>query len=149
MKSLFDKTAAEQLKQRMEQLTAETPRMWGKMSVAQMLAHCSVAMEVSLGDKMMQQDFIGKLIGKRVKKRMLSSKQIGKSLPTDKAYVVLDDRDLETERRRLARYIDRFQAGGPEGCTKGPHSFFGKMTAEEWAALNYIHLDHHLRQFGV
>jgi hypothetical protein len=45
--------------------------------------------------------------------------------------------------------IDRFQTGGPDRCTKHPHSFFGIMTPEEWSALNYIHLDHHLRQFGV
>jgi hypothetical protein len=149
MNSLFDKTAAEQLKQRMEQLTRETERLWGKMTAPQMLAHCSVTMEVSLGDKTMRQAFIGKLIGKQAKKRVLSGKQLGKNMPTDKAYVVQDDRDLELERRRLAGYIDRFQTGGPEGCTKGPHSFFGKMTPEEWAALNYVHLDHHLRQFGV
>ena len=149
MNSLFDKAAAEELKQRMERLSPNTPRLWGKMNAAQMLAHCSVGMEVSLGDKMMRQVLIGKLIGKHVKKRMLSGEPMGKNLPTDKAYVVRDDRDLDLERRRLAGYIDRFQAGGPEGCTSGPHSFFGKMTSEEWSALNYIHLDHHLRQFGV
>jgi len=34
------------------------------------------------------------------------------------------------------------------GSKKEPHFFFGKMKPEEWAALNYQHLDHHLRQFG-
>jgi hypothetical protein len=149
MKSLFDKTTAEQIKQRIEKLTPETQRLWGKMTAAQMLAHCSAAMEVSLGDKTMRQVWIGKLIGRRVKKRLLSGKPMGKNMPTDKAYVVPDDRDLDFERRRLVGFIDRFQTGGPEGCAKGPHSFFGKMTPEEWSALNCIHFDHHLRQFGV
>jgi LPS sulfotransferase NodH len=45
--------------------------------------------------------------------------------------------------------IDRFVAAGPKGCTTHPHSFFGRLTAEEWAILMYKHLDHHLRQFGV
>jgi transposase InsO family protein len=62
---------------------------------------------------------------------------------------VRDDRDLNVERQRLAVLIDRFQSGGPDKCTKHPHSFFGIMTPEEWSALNYIHLDHHLKQFGV
>jgi len=149
MNSLFDKTTAEQLKQRIERLTPETQRLWGKMSPAQMLAHCSAAMEVSLGDKIMRQVLIGKLIGTRVKKRLLGGKQMSKNMPTDKAYVVSDDRDLDFERRRLVEFIERFQAGGPVGCTKGPHSFFGMMTPEEWSAMNYMHLDHHLRQFGV
>jgi hypothetical protein len=149
MKSLFDKAVAEELKQRMEKLSSETPRLWGKMNPAQMFAHVSVGMEVSLGDRIMRQSWLGKLIGKLAKAKMLSGKPIGKNLPTDKAYLMKDDRDLDVERQRLAGLIDRFQAGGPERCTKGPHSFFGEMTPDEWSALNYLHLDHHLRQFGV
>ena len=149
MKDLFDRAVAEELKQRMAKLTPETQHLWGKMTVAQMMAHCSAAMEVSLGDKIMRQGFAGKVFGKWAKASMLSGKPIGKSLPTDKSYVVKDDREFDLERRRLAGYIDRFQAGGPKGCTSGPHSFFGMLTPDEWAVLNYRHLDHHLRQFGV
>jgi hypothetical protein len=149
MKSLFDPAKANELKQRMAQLTPETQRQWGKMGPAQMLAHCSAAMEVSVGDKVMRQIFLGKLFGKRAKASMLSGKPMGRNLPTDKAYVVIDDRDLNLERQRLVVFIERFQIGGPEQCTKHPHSFFGVMTPEEWSAMNYIHLDHHLKQFGV
>jgi len=49
----------------------------------------------------------------------------------------------------LCALIDRFAVGGPQCCTKHPHTFFGQMTPEEWATLMYKHLDHHLRQFGV
>ena len=149
MKSLFDAATADELKQRLAKLTPQTQHLWGKMNVAQMMAHCSVAMEVSLGDKMMRQDFAGKVFGKWAKASILGDKPMSKSLPTDKSYVVSDDRDFELERRRLAGYIDRFQAGGPKGCTTGPHSFLGKLTPEEWSVLNYRHLDHHLQQFGV
>jgi hypothetical protein len=149
MKSLFEPSAATELKQRMAQLTPETPRLWGKMAPAQMLAHCSAAMEVSVGDRVLQQKFIGKIFGKIAKSSMLSGKPIGRNMPTERSYIVEDNRDLNVERRRLSVLIDRFQTGGPEGCTKHPHSFFGIMTPDEWSALNYIHLDHHLRQFGV
>jgi hypothetical protein len=149
MKSLFDPSAADELKQRMAQLTPETPRLWGKMAPAQVLAHCAVGMEVSMGDKVSRQILLGKLFGKRAKASMLSGKPIGRNLPTDKSYIVSDKRDLNHERQRLAGLIDRFQTGGPENCTRHPHSFFGIMTPEEWSALNYIHLDHHLQQFGV
>jgi hypothetical protein len=149
MRSLFDPAAAEDLKQRIARLTPETQRKWGKMGPAQMLAHCSAAMEVSVGDKVMRQILLGKLFGKRVKASMLSGKPMDRNLPTDKSYIVKDDRDLDVERQRLVVLIDRFQAGGPEKCTKHPHSFFGTMTPEEWSELNYVHLDHHLQQFGV
>jgi len=69
--------------------------------------------------------------------------------PTVKGLVIQDDRDLAKERARLYGMIDRFVAAGPKGCTTHPHSFFGRLTAEEWAILMYKHLDHHLRQFGV
>jgi hypothetical protein len=149
MKSLFDPVAATEVKKRMAQLTSETPRLWGKMAPAQMLAHCSVGMEVSMGDRVLRQKFIGKIFGKIAKSSMLSGKPIGRNMPTERSYIVEDDRDLNVERRRLSVLIDRFQTGGPDKCTKHPHSFLGNMTPEEWSALNYIHLDHHLRQFGV
>ena len=149
MKSLFDPAAADEVKQRMARLTPETPRQWGKMAPAQMLAHCSAAMEVSVGDKVLHQIFLGKLFGKRAKASMLSGKPIGHNMPTDKSFIVKDDRDLNVERQRLMVLVDRFQTGGPDKCTKHPHSFFGTMTPDEWSALNYIHLDHHLQQFGV
>ena len=149
MKSLFEKGTAEELKQRMAKLTPESQRLWGKMSAAQMLAHCSVGMEVSLGDLVLRQVWLGKLFGKRAKASMMSGKPVRRNLPTDKAYLVKDKRDLNVEREKLAGLIDRFQAGGPKGCTKHSHSFFGPMTPEEWSELNTIHLDHHLRQFGV
>jgi hypothetical protein len=72
-----------------------------------------------------------------------------KNSPTAKSLVVSDERDLDKERERLTALIDKFVAGGAGSCTKNPHSFFGKMTPEQWAILMYKHLDHHLSQFGV
>lgn len=69
--------------------------------------------------------------------------------PTVRSLVVADERDFAEERDRLSRLIDKFAAGGPAGCTRNPHTFFGKMTPDQWAILTYKHLDHHLRQFGV
>ena len=66
-----------------------------------------------------------------------------------KELIVGDQRDLDTERARLCRLIDRFAQAGPDGCTTQPHSFFGAMTPDEWALLMYKHIDHHLRQFGA
>ncbi len=149
MRNLFEKATADEVKQRMAKLTPETQRLWGKMSAAQMLAHCSAGMEVSLGDVVLQQVWLGKLFGKRAKASMMSGKPLRRNMPTDKAYLVKGERNLNVEQKKLAGLINRFQAGGPEGCTKHSHSFFGPMTPDEWSELNYIHLNHHLQQFGV
>jgi transposase InsO family protein len=69
--------------------------------------------------------------------------------PTSKDLVIRDDRDFVTERQRLTELLRRFTEGGPAGCTKHPHSFFGPLTPAEWAEIMYKHLDHHLRQFGA
>jgi len=74
---------------------------------------------------------------------------IAKNAPTADEFIVTDERDLEREREKLLGLIDRFAAGGPDACTTNPHAFFGPMTPQEWAILQYKHLDHHLRQFGV
>jgi hypothetical protein len=29
------------------------------------------------------------------------------------------------------------------------HSFFGRLSRSEWLRWGYLHMDHHLRQFGV
>jgi hypothetical protein len=43
MQNVFDAKEAQQYIDRINQLTPETQRKWGKMSVSQMLAHCNVA----------------------------------------------------------------------------------------------------------
>jgi hypothetical protein len=62
---------------------------------------------------------------------------------------VTDDRDFESERRRLTDIINRFCELGPENASKQTHSFFGRLSGEEWGFLMYKHLDHHFRQFGA
>ena len=149
MKNLFEPATTEEVKQRMARLKPDSERQWGKMRPAQALAHCSVGMEVSVGLKFPSRNLIGRLIGRRVLKTFLAGKPFPRNSPTDKSYVVKDERDFSVERQRLLELIDRFAGGGPAGCTNHPHSFFGHLTPQEWAALNYMHLDHHLRQFGV
>jgi hypothetical protein len=78
-----------------------------------------------------------------------SDEPMRRNSPTMKELVVQDARDLGTERQRLRELIDRFAAAGPAGCTTHPHSFFGRLTPQEWAILMHKHLDHHLRQFGA
>jgi hypothetical protein len=151
MKNLFDSTVANQVKTRLEKLDPQTERRWGKMTAAQMLAHCSVSMQWAVGEVAPEKGALpARLMGRLVKPMMFRNEDpLRKNSPTAKSLIVADERDLEKERERLSGLIDKFAAGGADGCTKNPHSFFGKMTPEEWAILMYKHLDHHLRQFGV
>jgi hypothetical protein len=150
MKNLFDPKAADEIRTRLATLGPRNERQWGKMTVAQAVAHCSLGLETASGDKMPSRAFPGRLIGRIVKRMALrDDKPMWRNSPTAKELIIEDERDLALERERLGTLIDRFAAAGAKGCTTHPHSFFGRLTPDEWAILMYKHLDHHLRQFGA
>ena len=148
MQNLFDSSAKNEILQRLGALTPEAARQWGKMSVSQMLAHCSVALESGTGDKPRPQKLIGKIFAPFVREGLLGDKPFSKGSPTDPTFVVRDERDFAREKDRLAGLVERFCALGKDEACKQTHSFFGRMTGDEWGRLMYKHLDHHFRQFG-
>jgi hypothetical protein len=150
MKNLFDAATANEIKNRIARLEPTSQREWGKMSAPQAMAHCAIAMEWAVGDSFAPRVFIGRIFGPLAKSKVLKGDApLGRNSPTAKSLVVANERDLEKECQRLCTLIDRFSNGGPQRCTKHPHTFFGDLTPYEWARLMYKHLDHHLRQFGV
>jgi hypothetical protein len=149
MKSLYDPAVADEVRRRIASLRADSERAWGKMSPAQMLAHCAMAMENALGDMPLPRHPLGRVIGGLLKRRLIvKGKPMGRSAPTHPSVLVADERIFDVERKRLERSIDRFTSG-PNAASRQPHFFFGPMTPAEWATFMYIHLDHHLTQFGV
>jgi hypothetical protein len=150
MKNLFDAARVLEVKERMARMQPDSERQWGTMNAGQALAHCSAGLEWAVGDRVAPQMLLGRIVGRLVKSKVLGNDEpMRRNSQTAKDLVVQDERDLQTERDRLCKLIDRFIAAGPEGCTTHPHSFVGRLTPDEWAVLTYKHLDHHLRQFGV
>ena len=149
-RNLFQAQRVDEIKRRLNELRPDSAGQWGKMSPAQMLAHCSAGLEMAAGEIRPARALIGRVIGPAVKRAALRDEEpMRRNSPTAKELVVTDDVDFETERKRLSGLIDRFALAGPSGCTDCPHAFFGSLTPEEWAILMYKHLDHHLRQFGA
>jgi hypothetical protein len=150
MKNLFQPDTAVEVKQRIASLTSASPRLWGKMSAAQAVAHCSLSVKWALGEIEPPRMFVGRLIGGVIKPLVLGDdKPMRRNSPTAPTLLILDERDLEFEKENLSSLIDRFVVAGSQAFTTRPHSFFGKLTPDEWAILTYKHLDHHLRQFGA
>jgi len=150
MKNMFEAVCVEEIKGRLEQLKPDSKRLWGTMNAAQAVAHCSAGIEMATGDICPPRALIGRLLGPMIKTKALANDEpMRKNSPTAKELIVPGERDLETERKRLAGLIDHFYATGPQACTAHPHAFFGPLLPDEWAILMYKHLDHHLRQFGV
>jgi Protein of unknown function (DUF1569) len=148
MESLFDTDATARILERLYRLEPDARPRWGKMNVAQMLAHCQAPFEVYFGKMKLKQGLAGLVFGRMAKKQLLSDKPWRHNLPTAKVFLVADNRNFDVEREKLVNLINRFASEGFI-ITTVTHPFFGKLSAQEWALLAYKHLDHHLQQFGV
>jgi uncharacterized protein DUF1569 len=147
--NLFEPAARESILQRLNSLSPASSRRWGKMDAAQMMAHCSVAMEAGTGDKPRKQALIGKILGPFVRSSIVGEKEFPKNSPTDPTFVISDAKDFAREKEYLTALVGRFCAAGPAQAGKHTHSFIGRLSGEEWGVVMYKHLDHHLRQFGA
>lgn len=148
MNNLYNPADVERILNRIEKLSPHAEAQWGKMSVSQMLAHCNLMLEAATGKKFPRRKMIGRIVSPFVKSKIFSEKPMGKNLPTDRRFVVKDEREFSTEKKKILNLIKDFYEGGPNKCTKHPHPFFGKLSPDEWAVSQWKHLDHHLRQFG-
>ncbi len=149
MNSIYDAATVKELASRIDSLKPDSHRQWGKMDVAQMLAHCSVPMEIALGERPGMRTLMGRLFGRFAKTMVTGKEPFKQSLPTNPDFIVADPRDFSVEKQRLKNVLHRFSAAGAEKMENRRHPFFGKLTSEEWSTLMGKHLDHHLRQFGA
>jgi hypothetical protein len=146
LESLIDVQGKTGILNRINKLTPDSKPLWGKMTVSKMMAHCTVGLRTASGEVKLKRNFLGILFGGIAKKSMMSDKPIKQGLPTDKNFVIKEDRNFDEEKTALIGYVKKFD---PKILTTGLHPFFGTMTIQEWDKLMAKHLDHHLRQFGV
>ncbi len=150
MKNLFRSEDAAGIISRLEGLTADAQRKWGKMNVNQMLAHCNASLATAMGlDFSPRVGFILRIIGKLVKPAYFGEKPFPRNSSTDKRYIISGSPDFDVEKARAIQRIREFSEGGAGKCTTYPQAFFGRLMPEEWAIMQWKHFDHHLRQFGV
>ena len=149
MKSLFEPEVTHEIIDRINRLMTDTKPLWGKMTVSQMLAHMQPPLRVALGEEKLKKGLMGFLFGGIAKKQMVNESPFKKNLPTAPGFIVKDVRDFEQEKDKLTDLVQRFSKEQKENLDTRIHPFFGKLSADEWNVLQWKHLDHHLRQFGV
>jgi Protein of unknown function (DUF1569) len=148
MKNLFDTDTYNEITERLNALTPQAERKWGKMNVAQMLAHCTEPFKISMSEKKIPRPFVSYIFGWMAKRMVLAEKPYKPGLPTGKELIIKDERDFETEKKKLGTLMQEFYQK-PQKVGLHPHPFFGKFTKEEWGKSMYKHVDHHLLQFGA
>ena len=147
MKSLFEAEAHQEILDRIEKLNETSPAKWGKMSVGQMTWHCQGPFNIMLekNDYGMKPNWLAKVF---FKKLLYNDKAWRKNLPTAKFLKAKEDKSFNNEKAKLVELVGEAYSQR-EKNEWNPHPGFGYFTKDQWGQMQYKHLDHHLKQFGV
>ncbi|UPT67043.1 MAG: DUF1569 domain-containing protein [Sphingobacteriales bacterium JAD_PAG50586_3] len=147
-KSVIDEHTLNEVLERLNKLSPDTQRQWGKMNVSQMLVHLSCTLKTGLGELKAKNVYVP-LISPLMKRYLMRGGRFMKgATPTMGEFLIKEQYDFATSRNEFIDILNRFVAEGRKEQLKR-HPFFGKMDAEAWGKTSYGHIDHHLRQFGV
>jgi len=147
--NIFSREETTNVIERVNKLTNSTQPVWGKMNVAQMLAHVCVSYEMVYENKHKAPPAVVKFFLKYfLKKSIVGEGPYKKNSQTAPAFLITDERDFNHEKQRLISFLQKTQELG-ETYFDGKESLsFGKLNKTEWNNLFWKHMDHHLKQFG-
>jgi len=151
MKSIIDEPVKKSFIERVNRISNSDKPQWGKMNAHEMVVHCSDQLKMSMG--IIESEYIGKpVIGSLLKWLVLA----GMPIPKGKVETVKELKqgvggtkpvEFEKDKTTLIELINSFNKIYPlNGMVK--HPAFGNMNYNQWAKLDYIHLNYHLTQFN-
>lgn len=147
-KNLLDNNCSLEIINRVKKLNEVSTGKWGNLSLNGMLCHCKIVNLAILEGK--AADKTPSLKQRLIKTMILYVIQrIPKGIKTSREYLQEEQKDtqFETERNNVINTISRI--AGCKDSLASAHPFFGKLDTEEWGRFAWLHMDHHLRQFGV
>ncbi len=109
MKNLFNTLENQEVIDRINKLSSDAKPLWGKMTVAQMLAHSQTTIEVALGQRKLKGGLIAWLFGRMAKKKLMQEGPFKKNLPTAPSFIVKDERNFEEEKNRLIDLVTHLE----------------------------------------
>jgi len=150
MKTMARAQDKEEIVRRLRTLRADSTRRWGRMSAHQMICHLSDSFLAVTGQRYaspssspLQRTLI-KWIAlyapvnwpRGVPTRPEVDQEVGGTPPSDFAADI-------TQLEMLVELVTT-----RKGCFGPTHPIFGPMSEAAWMRWAYLHMDHHLRQFG-
>ena len=146
--TLFDPDDRQEIAARVQQLTPQSQRRWGKMPINKMLCHTGDQLRMALGE-IPSHVRPGPLTLPGLKQAAIYVMPWPKGkIQTAPEMLTTDPAGFEADREALLALIERFAERGA-GADWAPHPLFGNLSGRAWGTLAARHLDHHLRQFGV
>jgi len=148
MKSVFDSTTKDELIRRINSLTPQSDAQWGKMTIFQMIRHCTLGEKMLQGELKIKRVLIGRLFGRMILKQVMKDDApFKRNSPTSPhLQTSVESGDIEKYKKEWINRIGLYNNNDTQGIN---HPFFGAMTGEQIGMFAYKHADHHLRQFGV
>ena len=134
---------------RINRLTAQSQRRWGKMNLAQMLEHCAVQLKLGLGILPVTKTE-GIFLYRTAPGRWLSLFVIPwpNGFQTPSAMNMLTNHmpvaSFDEEKVQLLTLLQQVI----QKQSLARHPFYGPLNKKDWGRLIWVHLDHHLRQFS-
>ena len=152
MKTLRNQSDQQEIIDRLKQVRPDSQRQWGKMNAHQMICHLSDSFKVGTGEKAARtkSNFINRTVVKWAALQLPLSWPKGVQTMPEVDQEIGGTKPVEFERdvEELAAMVERFSRPDRDFAWQA-HPIFGEMADEDWLRWGYLHMDHHLRQFGV
>ena len=150
-KSLNHAHDLQEIKDRILRVSEDSKAKWGKMNAGQMFRHCDRILQVGLGKIVLPKiSFPIKGVGILTKTEMkIFNNGIPPNMPTFREVIINENCNFEKSREELFATVDEFAERSEKNNLLSEHALFGKMTKKDWGFMEYKHLNHHLKQFGV
>ena len=151
MKTLANPNDRAEIFERLGAIEPTNERQWGRMTSHQMLCHLTDAFRSCLGERAVRQSsgWIPRRPVRWVVLWLPMRWPHGVKGPPewDPNAHGSAPKEFESDRTELKKLIERFSSQ-PADFHWPEHPILGRMSQAEWLRLGYLHLDHHLRQFG-
>lgn len=151
MKTLHNPSNRREIEARLSLLTPDQSPIWGKMSVSEMVPHITDQLRLALGEKNgnPQSSFLRRTLQKWAVLYGTGFPKNTKTIPEmDAQQKGTPATQFEQDRLAALGAIQNF-------CIRDQrkgyahHPYFGNLTYSEWGRLAFLHIDHHLKQFGI
>ncbi len=151
MKNILNEKDRQQIVARINKVAMDSTRLWGKMDPNEMLCHSADQIRLALGEK--KSGYNNNVVKSAVLRTLVLW---GMPAPKGKVETFNELKqgeggtpvtNINGDKEILVEKINTFVAK-PATESLPVHPAFGKMNFDQWGRLIYIHLDHHLKQFG-
>jgi hypothetical protein len=151
MKNWFRPDDRARLLERLERLSPASQALWGSMTAHEVVCHLAEPLRVALGDR--KAGRIPSPLGlPGVSAFVVWLMPWPRGAPTAPEFLpgrgMASPTEFERDREALLGLLERFTNTAAD-FVFGPSPVFGRLDRSSWGRLQWRHLDHHLRQFGL